>query len=84
MYLKVTGELNDKGLAARVDGEERPTVGRERAHVDDGALAPRQHFHWQLFFAADFCFLHVIFAPRHHGRKDRPGHAQHGVDVAVY
>ena len=60
MYLKVTGELNDKGLAARVDGEERTTVGRERAHVDDGALAPRHDFSFATFFAAGFCFLQLF------------------------
>ena len=68
-------------------------MGRERAHVDDGTLPPRHHFSlpfflqfifvFATFFAVDFCFC-IFFAPGHHGRKDRPGHAQHGVDVAVY
>ena len=43
LNLKVTGELDDEGFAARVDREERSAMSREGAHVDHSSFPSRHH-----------------------------------------
>ena len=55
--LKVAGELNDKGFAARVDREERAAMGREGTHVDHSSLSSG-HLVLNVFRS---CYLNQLF-----------------------